>query len=72
MLKDKLKVGYRIQSVFEFIKRTGEFENIKTSQHSKLLNNNLDIKSERVYELLGSRMRIYLLHKNRYNLKITE
>lgn len=53
---------------------------VKTPQHlSKLLNNNLDIKSERVYDILGNRLRIYLFDKNviedlknRYNLKTTE
>ena len=78
-LKDGKKEGYNIQKVFEFIKKTNEFEDIKTAQQlSKILNNNLDIKSERVYDIFGQRFRIYIFNraliddlKNRYNIEKT-
>lgn len=62
--------------MFEYIKGTGEFEQVKNVQHlSRLLNNNLEIESVRIYDDLGRRLRVYIFHRNtiddlkkRYNL----
>ena len=72
--KDGSKVGYSVQKVFEFIIMSEEFENIKASQ--QVLRDNLDIKSERIYDKSSKRLRIYMFDKeliedlkDRYNLK---
>ncbi len=73
---DNGETGYWVQRVFEYIKGTGEFEQVKNVQHlSRLLNNNLEIESVRIYDDLGSRLRVYIFDRNtvddlkkRYNL----
>lgn len=75
--KDGSKVGYSVQKVFEFIIISEEFENIKAPQQlSRVLRDNLDIKSERIYDKSSKRLRIYMFDKeliedlkDRYNLK---